>query len=1336
MKKLSAIILSLACVSFPVAAENLISNGDFEADAMGTQLLISSSTGVNDPTTIDSKTFTDWRFFSVGAPSINGFKGTIVDAGSYAGGKPGSHALRLDVNNTGTPVGSDYALDRDNENAGRVEVAYGNTYTFSFDADLDGVTGGAFALDVVLAEYDGDGNATLTGQTLFTLALPADAHFHSYSYTWTPSSSATTRLNIAFRPKSPGFASALVLDNVQLRQATTGGAAQPATRQRTAAVLGAGLPGEDAALVVACSETLQQAGYSVVKLDADGLCNQTTLNPGKIDLLVLPNAGVLPTASTKAMDRFLKAGGNLIALGAPLWQESLIKVEGKWITREENLSGKASGALQNPIFSFPPDERKSWTRSTDKPENPASYDFLPNGPVPGHGSLQVKITDAMGWDTLYSPKRTGLFPPGHSLTLIMAKGDGKTGSISVEWNEKDNSRWIAVIPLTAKWCQHVLRPEDFKYWNSNPLRGGAGDKFNPENATSIAIGVANSHTGVNPGPHEYWVGPIGTAAMTPEMQNSLNELTANNPLVLDTVSPGYKFFPCTQTDKLTVRADQTMVSTGELPFAETLSTSPRPGGGGFNKGRGWRWISLVEATGGGEWRGNPVTLMVNTDGSYKGGIWAAFGVKGAAWYKSAAVQKLIGEIATRMQNGIFMVDGGANFYTYFEDQSLTLGIRAANVGRVSGTVTGRVVVTDGDTGKQAAIKEWNLKVSPGKTVAVSSDWKPAAWPKAGFKITAELVSDGKVIDRVSHEAFVWTPKAKKDFVTIKDGHFSLAGKRWRINGLNYMPSSGIACENNDYFEKWLQAAAYDPEVIERDLRHIKDMGINALSIFTYHSSIGDQNLIDILRRMDGYGMKANVSLRPGTPMEFLWPQMKEIIEHYRLQENDTVFAYDLAWEPWLFAHELRKPFDADWEQWIIERYGSVANAERDWGYPVPRDPLGKVTNPFPQSSNGDWTRMFAAYRRFCDTILYKKYDAARRLVKSIDANHYVSCRISDAGNPTFKTTDSLPYDFPYLATAQDFLEPEGYGRIGAKWDDVKPGIFEYEYARWAAPTKPMFWAEAGCSSWNIGTMSSDENNLAYVGKFYDLFYRMLIASGSDGVFFWWYPGGYRFDEKSDYGIINSDGTDRPTTKAIRANGAKFLAGPDAKPVDFWVEMDRDKHPDGIGAVYDEVKDTFWAAIAAGKTPGLRTAGTGTDSATCPLTAVGNTPYNGNNPLKYLDGAFDVVEIQGADGQWIAVTKGGSVPVKAGKPVKVRATLTNLGEAAWLAKGIGAVQLTLNGVAAVQSPLAATVPHQDSVTMAAEIALSGLKGESTLTLGLEAKSRAHFGEKFSFVLIPH
>ena len=43
----------------------------------------------------------------------------------------------------------------------------------------------------------------------------------------------------------------------------------------------------------------------------------------------------------------------------------------------------------------------------------------------------------------------------------------------------------------------------------------------------------------------------------------------------------------------------------------------------------------------------------------------------------------------------------------------------------------------------------------------------------------------------------------------------------------------------------------------------------------------------------------------------------------------------------------------------------------------------------------------------------------------------------------------------------------------------------------------------------------------------------------DGVAWWWYPGGYRVNERSDFGIINPDGTDRPVTKVIREFGPKL-----------------------------------------------------------------------------------------------------------------------------------------------------------------------------------------------------
>ncbi|MHB1456848.1 MAG: hypothetical protein ACYC0V_08030, partial [Armatimonadota bacterium] len=737
-----------------------------------------------------------------------------------------------------------------------------------------------------------------------------------------------------------------------------------------------------------------------------------------------------------------------------------------------------------------------------------------------------------------------------------------------------------------------------------------------------------------------------------------------------------------------------------------------------------------------------------------GGVWASFSVKGSDWYKSTAVQKMIGDVARRMNNPIYMLDGGSNFYTYFKDQSMKLGIKTANIGAgTDSKLMGRVTVTDIATGNRTALKEWKLDTLQDSSAAVSDLWKPKSWPKTGFIVTAELLDGDKVIDMATHEAFVWTPKPKKEFITVKDGDFILNGKRWRANGVNYMPSSGIAIEDGQYFEDWIGFRAYDPEVIERDIRHMKDMGLNSVSIFTYHSAIKAQNLLDLLRRLENHGMKANLSMRPGTPIDFLWPQMKEIMEHYRLKENDTVFAYDLAWEP-AFGNKVRDALDAEWEQWVIERYGSIENAEKDWAYPITRK-LGKVTNPADeQLLDGPWLRMVAAYRRFLDCLLYNRYAEARRLVRTIDPNHFVSFRMSEAGNPTFNYTGMIPYDFSYLGAAVDILEPEAYGRIG-EWENVKPGWFTYEYARYAAPTKPMLWAEAGYSAWDMSSMQSTQTNLDFQGAYIGQFYKMMNLSGADGVYFWWYPGGFRYGENSDYGIINPDGTDRPITKAIRENGPVFLAGPPVKPVDTWLTMDRDKYPIGLGGIYSNLKDAFWKAIDDGKTPGLRTAGTGTDSSNCPLIAVGNTKYNGSNLLKYLDGAFDVVEIRGADGKWTSVEKGGTIKVNLSKPVVARIRLTNLGDAAWASSGPysyrsmtneaemkparelrkGTVSLyIIAGEVARSQPLTTSVPRHDSVIMNdILLAGTGLKKDLKVSISLVAEGRASFGEKFTITL---
>ena len=100
---------------------------------------------------------------------------------------------------------------------------------------------------------------------------------------------------------------------------------------------------------------------------------------------------------------------------------------------------------------------------------------------------------------------------------------------------------------------------------------------------------------------------------------------------------------------------------------------------------------------------------------------------------------------------------------------------------------------------------------------------------------------------------VWEPKAKPEFIEARDGGFWLRGKPWKAHGVNYMPSSGIGLANGHYFEAWLGRGAYDPEVIERDLRRVKAMNLNAVSVFVDHESLQAQHLLDFLRRCEALG---------------------------------------------------------------------------------------------------------------------------------------------------------------------------------------------------------------------------------------------------------------------------------------------------------------------------------------------------------------------------------------------------------------------------------------------------------------------------------------------------
>ena len=1030
------------------------------------------------------------------------------------------------------------------------------------------------------------------------------------------------------------------------------------------AVLVDDLPGFNHKLAERMMERLKQQGLRPMAVTAEEVANPHILTPEHFHGLALTSSRVYPSNGAYALERFLAGGGDLIALGTPAFREGAKKIGGEWMTESEMRQRLAQQKPERILWDFESGSAEDWAHSSGGgPE--ATWEFavgptLPSGPGTKH-ALHCVIPNFTGWNTFAAPKLERPLGPGQELTCLWAKGGPRTTRLSLEWVEQDGSRWIATIPLSPEWQYYALTPHEFRYWRDNPSegRGGEGDHLRPENAASFTVGMAMTHTRMPSGHHEFWVDQIGVGK-NPFGMISSPQRPAVAPVEM--ITPSYKCHRVTNATEIRASEKQCLLAAGELPLCEGLmSAHPRPQGTGCNKERKWRWIPLIEAFDEeGEVCGTPACLVVNRVGRFRNSVTASFAFPEAA-YETPELLDMIATVAKRMRDGFFLFEGGAEYYAYFQGEDVVLGARTINT---SGGADPGCSVKFFVTSEIGTEFERTVPLKDGRAECT---WSPGQFAKRTYEVLCTLLDDeGNMLDMLTHPVVVWAPSEEPQYMEVKDGGFRLRGKKWCAHGVNYMPSSEIGIEDGQYFEYWMDKQPYDPVVIERDLRRIKAMGMNMVSIFCYYRSLESRNLLDILERCRRHDLMVNLSLRPGTPLDFRWEEMKALIESYRLAEHDIIFAYDLAWEPAFWGYDRRKRWDAEWEKWVTERYGSIENAEEDWAVPVPRSEDGKVTGPsdWQLDNEGDHRVMACAYRRFLDDLLAKAHATANGLVKSIDPNHFTSFRMTVAGDPT-RPGSSIAYDFRGLARSCDIMEPEGYGRTG-DWERVKPGRFTADYARCMAPGRPVMWAEHGRSTWSLDLMDRDPAREEWAGEFYGRFYQMAYESGANGTICWWYPGGYRCGERSDYGIINPDGTWRPVSHAIHDQAELMMAPRSRWPVTDWITIDRDATVKGVTGVYETIEEEYWRLIEERKYPGLRTDGYGLDSATAPRIAVGNVPYReGRNPHKYLNAEFDRLEMKNSQGEWQAVTDGSVVKVKKGDPVLVRATVGNIGEAKWL-----------------------------------------------------------------------
>jgi len=1073
-------------------------------------------------------------------------------------------------------------------------------------------------------------------------------------------------------------------------------AAQRQGRERRAAVLEAALPGMPAELPKRIAGALQAAGLQVDLLAPEAIADRARFSADRYLLLAVPQCHTFPAAAREGMLGYLRGGGNLLAFGGPLCEQLLYAADGHWLTVQDLLA-QAQPAVR--VVAWPQQQLSAWSRATSHPQYATRHAVVPEGPG-GAPVLRMDIPHLDGWDTFKSPPIKAL-APDQNLTIFRARASEKLTAL-VEWTEEDGTRWLAPVRLGPEWKRCTLALSDFTFWadGSPKNRGGRGDRPRPEHLSTFSIGLAQGHGSFpSGGPYTLWVGEVGTA------RSPLGPQPTDRPTI-ETMSPPYKVYR-TQASGLGVPGG----SRQALPRGERLAVVcpiPRARGLGLQAPRPGRWLPLLEAWEGDQYRGAVASTYVSFTGPFRNATWTSIGLPDSrdVLRHFDTLAPLVTGLARRLAQDLWLVKGGVDRFSYFPEEPVRAGLQVANfAGRPRQAAC---ALTVREVGSEKLIWEGTLAgtVAAGASVLLQ---RPIDRPLAPgcYRVRAVLEEGGRAVDSAEHEFRVLAAPGggREQVVTQHDGDFWLEGKRWYPHGINYWPSNATALAPFEYWLHWLSSQQYDPEVVERDLAHLEALGANVVSI-QLHNREQLPAMNDFLARAQAHGILTNIFLSGAHPLSTDLELCTGLVREGRFAGNPGIFAYDLAWEPALGDANARHGLDRQWADWVQDRYGSVAAAEQDWGMSAPRNPDGTLSGPSQEQilGDGEQRQMVAAFRRFVDDTVSAGYNRVIRALREADDTHLFGARTGYGGTGQEGVDQAMPFDLVAGAKHLDFTSPEGYGLNGA-WENFEAGGFTTLYGRWAGQGRPVFWAEFGYTIYPETTPERYREQ----GALYRNTYRMLLESGANGSAGWWFPGGLRIGENSDFGMMNPDGTPRLSALALREAAPQIRADRPPPVPDYLITINRDLHPRGYSQIWGRHREEYVRAAHEGRHVGLRTEGTGTTSADCSPVAVGDVPWNGSNPPKYLNGEFNTVRREGD---------------------RLVVSLGNTGEATWLSEASaagrpGAVYLVVSaqGREVARAPLPQDVPRYGDVTVALPLPASAPAG---LELRLVAEGRTRFG----------
>jgi hypothetical protein len=651
----------------------------------------------------------------------------------------------------------------------------------------------------------------------------------------------------------------------------------------------------------------------------------------------------------------------------------------------------------------------------------------------------------------------------------------------------------------------------------------------------------------------------------------------------------------------------------------------------------------------------------------------------------AVVEKLLGPILTFHLSGIALLNAGPDRFHYSPDATKFSGGKLLNRNATPAKVGIVSEVWKIDETVNPVRREQTVTIPAGEVV----DWRellPAGAQQAGdYRLQISLRSgNGRLLDRQNARFSVskLEPTTPGQSVSLKDGRFALNGRPWSCHGVNYWLPQVAGQPAFNLWHEYLMPALYDPDQVDADLGRISRSGLNSV-VVAYRGIKEAPALKDFLWRCKKFGLRCMAFVQNAHPIDYNLDNLEAMIRAADLDKQPALFALDLAWEPHFGPEQDRHKLDGKWRQWVECQYGSPAKVMDVWKFsPLGKD--GQLRGPTDKelTDDGEWRGMVAAYRRFADDLISDGYGRVTRKIKSICPNVLVGARTGYGGTANAFYDNCMAYDLVSGADHLDYISPEAYGLFG-DWSGFEDGLLITEMARYAGrQSKPVIWMEYGSSALAVGENSWSPAllNLEKQADYYRNMTRLIDTTQSEGSFAWWWVGGYRVDEKSDFGLIGVTGKQRPAFDVLAKGASSRVYKPLPEP-DEWVLVDRDLHPRGQSMILTSNREKFLALARAGKRVGFRSPLDGLTTGNFPLVGVGDTEYRGTGPLKGLNGEIHSVEV--TDSHETDGTR------------QIRLHVLNTGRVAWDSdpgsNGRVTVELSEGGKTIAQQPVPNNIP---------------------------------------------